>query len=152
MEKEPIIVLREVIVSPGGILLIRRSSTERINPGKWEFPGGKVNEGEILKSALRREREEETGIEGTSIGGLRLLGTKTEEAILPEYKGQLIITHYILGTKSKIPAVRLSKEHNAAEWIKNIEQLQYYDVDKKTREIITAILEKRIKIKSNIIF
>ena len=146
MEKEPIVVLREVIVSPDGILLIRRSPQERINPRKWEFPGGKVKKGEFLKNALRREREEETRIEGTSIGSLLLLGTKVENAILPEYAGRLIITHYILGTKSKAPEVKLSEEHDAAEWIKNVEQLQHYNVDKKTREIIEKVLEMKIKI------
>jgi 8-oxo-dGTP diphosphatase len=45
-----------------GRLLICRRSARGDFPGKWEFPGGKIEPGEDPKRALRRELEEELGI------------------------------------------------------------------------------------------
>jgi len=36
-------------------LFLRRSSGSKTNPGRWEPPGGKVELGELLDEALRRE-------------------------------------------------------------------------------------------------
>lgn len=42
------------------VLLIRRGSTPY--KGKWAFPGGFVDEGEVVEKAARRELQEETGV------------------------------------------------------------------------------------------
>ncbi len=48
------------------ILICRRAEGQQ-HAGKWEFPGGKVEPGEALEEALRRELEEELDIRA-SIG------------------------------------------------------------------------------------
>lgn len=52
--------------NPTKILLTQRSGPESLR-GKWEFPGGKVDEGESCPEALVRELVEELGIE-TQLG------------------------------------------------------------------------------------
>ncbi|MCB9729995.1 MAG: NUDIX domain-containing protein [Deltaproteobacteria bacterium] len=46
---------------PGSVRAFRRA-TGRHHAGAWEFPGGKVEEGELPEAALRRELREELGL------------------------------------------------------------------------------------------
>jgi 8-oxo-dGTP diphosphatase len=44
-------------------ILICRRRADQPHPLKWEFPGGKVEPGESAEEALRRELQEELGID-----------------------------------------------------------------------------------------
>jgi 8-oxo-dGTP diphosphatase len=57
-------VVAALIVEDGRILACQRTRHQPM-PLKWEFPGGKIEEGEQPRDALRRELEEELGIEAT---------------------------------------------------------------------------------------
>jgi 8-oxo-dGTP diphosphatase len=46
----------------GKILILKRSTDSKTNPGKWELPGGKVDQGESFDHALIREVYEETNL------------------------------------------------------------------------------------------
>jgi len=45
------------------LILACQRTRHQTMPLKWEFPGGKIEEGEQPRDALRRELEEELGIE-----------------------------------------------------------------------------------------
>jgi 8-oxo-dGTP diphosphatase len=53
------------IIWRGGSLLICQRTRHQTMPLKWEFPGGKIEDGEQPRDALRRELEEELGIKAT---------------------------------------------------------------------------------------
>jgi 8-oxo-dGTP diphosphatase len=57
----------------GKILLGLRPQGESL-AGSWEFPGGKIDQGELPEQALKRELMEELGIDA-EIGNLRLVHT-----------------------------------------------------------------------------
>lgn len=57
-------VVAALIVEHDRILACQRTR-HQVMPLKWEFPGGKIEEGEQPRDALRRELEEELGIEAT---------------------------------------------------------------------------------------
>ena len=54
-----------VVASHAGQYLVGRRPYEKQHGGLWEFPGGKVEDGELPESALVRELKEELGIDIT---------------------------------------------------------------------------------------
>jgi len=52
-----------IINNKDEILLLKRSSRSRTEPGTWSRPGGQVEYGEIAEEAVKREIKEELGID-----------------------------------------------------------------------------------------
>ncbi|MCL5670260.1 MAG: (deoxy)nucleoside triphosphate pyrophosphohydrolase, partial [Acidobacteria bacterium] len=65
-EGKPILVTAGILLRGQEILICQRHRSDPYGL-QWEFPGGKVRNGEELKAALRRELEEELGI-GAEVG------------------------------------------------------------------------------------
>ncbi|WBY00830.1 NUDIX domain-containing protein [Ramlibacter tataouinensis] len=51
-----------VLVRPDGRFLLTSRPEGKVYAGYWEFPGGKVEPGETVEVALRRELREEIGV------------------------------------------------------------------------------------------
>src|ERR1700720_4541019 len=51
------------VIEQDGKLLVCQRTRHQTMPLKWEFPGGKIEEGEQPRDALRRELDEELGID-----------------------------------------------------------------------------------------
>lgn len=66
-------VVTGLIRKDGKILLGLRPVGESL-AGSWEFPGGKIEQGESPEEALRRELQEEIAVDA-EIGALRLVHT-----------------------------------------------------------------------------
>ncbi|MGH9430484.1 MAG: (deoxy)nucleoside triphosphate pyrophosphohydrolase [Terriglobia bacterium] len=61
MSDSSILVAAGILTDRDMILACQRPHSDAYG-GQWEFPGGKVQSGESLEAALRRELEEELGI------------------------------------------------------------------------------------------
>lgn len=89
-------VVAALILRDGKILVCQRTK-HQVMPLKWEFPGGKVEEGEQPREALRRELEEELGIDariGKEVAHIRHIyknGGVVELRffVVREYRGEL---------------------------------------------------------------
>src|SRR3712207_3838845 len=57
---QPLIAVGAIVVHDGALLMVQRAN----DPGRglWSLPGGRVEKGELLATALEREVREETGI------------------------------------------------------------------------------------------
>jgi 8-oxo-dGTP diphosphatase len=59
----PVDVAVAVLIRSDGAALLAQRPREKVYAGYWEFPGGKIEPGEPVAEALRREIREELGIE-----------------------------------------------------------------------------------------
>jgi 8-oxo-dGTP diphosphatase len=60
--REPVDVAVGVLIAADGRFLLTSRPDGKVYAGYWEFPGGKVEAGESVEAALRRELHEELGI------------------------------------------------------------------------------------------
>lgn len=89
-------VVAALIVQDGKILVCQRTRHQPM-PLKWEFPGGKIEEGEQPRDALHRELDEELGIDAKIGDEVRRLrhdykgggAVELRFFVVREYKGEL---------------------------------------------------------------
>jgi len=97
-----------ILDEEGRCLLLKRSAASKGNAGKWDLPGGKLDPGETIDRALRREVAEETGL---AISVERVVGAAQSE--LPDR----IVTYLIMEAKADAGQVHLSAEHDEYAWV-----------------------------------
>ena len=120
-------VVGAVLIQNNKILLPKRSANLKKMPNKYEFPGGKVEENELLKEGLKRELFEELCINVNIEDIIEFPNNvlKTEKFILTIYiikkwEGELTINHEI---NSEILEVNIHELINVEELLETDKQL-----------------------------
>jgi 8-oxo-dGTP diphosphatase len=99
-----------VIAPDGQMLMIKRALDGVHKPGAWEFPSGRLEEGEGVIEGLKREVLEETGLRVTIYNPISVHEFKRDD-------GQRIVLIVFL-CKSRSKRIKLSHEHIDFEWVK----------------------------------
>lgn len=108
------VIISVGVEKAGKFLLIKRSPNDTF-PGMWEFPSGRVESGERLEDAARRETQEETGL---ALKSLTYLGhTERTE------KGVHILIHHF-HSREFSGEITLSNEHSDCRWASKAEILK----------------------------
>ena len=106
---------------------------------KWGIPGGKIQHGETIESALRREIREETGLEITNVEFVL-----TQEAIVPpEFYRE---DHFLLlnfKARAHSRQVVLNEEASEFVWLDPATALGGLDLNQPTRKLLEVLLDRR---------
>jgi 8-oxo-dGTP diphosphatase len=93
------------------LLLGRRALHRRAYANRWDVIGGRVEEGETVEEALRRELAEEIGVIPTTYAPLGAIEDSNPEARGHSLYHMFVVTSWTGGQ----PMIR-DDEHSALEW------------------------------------
>ena len=126
-------VVAALILKNGKVLVCQRTRHQSM-PLKWEFPGGKIEDGEQPRDALRRELEEELGIDAQ-------IGEEVAR-IRHDYKngGAVELRFYVVNEYAGEMENRIFRD---VRWAKRSE-LPKYDFLEADRELVKDLATGKI--------
>jgi 8-oxo-dGTP diphosphatase len=125
------LVVGAAILRDGRLLACRRTSPPE-TAGRWELPGGKVEDGETPDAALVREVREELGCEVVVIGWLDVEAPIGEGHVL-----RVAMCDLVAGEPE--PA-----EHDAVRWLRphELDEVDWLDPDRPFLASVEACLRR----------
>ena len=127
MEKKFYVAVKALVCYGRKFLLIKRTTEARGDYYHWEFPGGRLEFGESPMQALKREINEETGLEVEKLILLNAWNSFKDECT------EIIGLTYICTANGD--NVMLSKEHSDYEWFTYEEMKDYNLVKGMSRQL-----------------
>ncbi|MDG1441960.1 MAG: (deoxy)nucleoside triphosphate pyrophosphohydrolase [Pseudomonadales bacterium] len=104
-------VVAGVFTDGNRVLAMKRASVAISNPGVWEFPGGKIERDESPETALKRELQEECGIDA-------VVGEFLGESIFDDGHSAIqLLAYYIDAYEGELQL----KDHDQMLWLQRSE-------------------------------
>ncbi len=131
--EKPWLHVTAAVIRQGNKVLVSRRPEGKHLAGYWEFPGGKVKEGEDLEECLAREIREELGF---NIRVLEKLATTTHE-----YDDRIVTLHVF--ECSVMKGGPKANEGQEFRWVETVD-LGKYTFPPPDREVL-ALLSRDLK-------
>jgi len=116
----------------GDILILKDNST-----GKWEVPGGRIDQNQAIEEAFRREMAEE--LPGSVVNGFGNVVYVAQGDFVVENSHKLMLLFF--STDVSVPdKPKLSNEHSELAWVNrnNLNDYPIYSSDKAAIESVLA--------------
>jgi 8-oxo-dGTP diphosphatase len=137
----PILVTAALIESGDLFLIARRRNDRPVEGGKWEFPGGKVEEFEHPESGLVREIREELSLE-IKVESFFTLSSHIYEQ--KEKRLHIVLLCY----RCQLVGGSLSlNDHSEVQWVRR-EDMSLFEFAAADVPIVAALCDSRHPIKS----
>ncbi len=130
MEKIQKIGVSGFLLKDNKVLIVKRADSESFLPGVYELPGGKIDFGETIESAIEREFKEETGLDIKAIKPVYVFSYLSDE----DNRQTFDIT-YLLRLNDESEKVVLSDDHNDFKWISKGE-IDDYNITDNMKEAV----------------
>jgi ADP-ribose pyrophosphatase YjhB (NUDIX family) len=117
----------------GQLLIVKKSTNEQIDAGLWTVPGGKIYPHENIVDGLRREIQEEVGLE---VENLQWIG----EDVFPELDIMFHAEHFTC--KATSSDVKLEKKLIEYKWIAGVPDLTPLPFAENIKKRIITIFTK----------
>ena len=116
--------------SRGEFLVLQKNSAKYPEMGsKWDIPGGRIDAGSTLEDNLKREVNEETGLQVAKI--TKLLAA--QDIIKPEKEKHTVRLTYLGEADGE---VKLSDEHTDFKWLPLSEIKKLEQIDRYLKEVL----------------
>ncbi|WP_246814513.1 (deoxy)nucleoside triphosphate pyrophosphohydrolase [Ferrimonas balearica] len=133
MSAKPIEVVAALLMHQDQLLIARRHP-DRDQSGWWEFPGGKIEQGESHQHALERELQEELGIE---VSVQAHIATHTHDY------GDKVVRLHGYRCHWTPQSITLTDSHDAIQWCQP-EQVAMDGLAPADRPLLQALLNARV--------
>lgn len=135
-----VVAVGAIVVDGERILLIQRGHPP--GEGLWSIPGGRVELGETLPEALRREIQEECGLE-IAVGDIAIMLDRiTRDADGAVRSHYLILDFWATPTSTPAPTVRPSDDARDAGWY-TLDEIRRLPTTNKLADYLEEALRRR---------
>ena len=137
-ERMRVIAVGVIYNDQGEVLLCKKPPRRGVFPGQWGLPGGGIEDGETPEIALRRELDEEVGLEVGDIQPLFFSFGRYLKYFPDGTQRELDMLFLLFSCRAASQEVRLNDEFEAYRWVGR-SNLSDYDLNIETRKTFTRM-------------